>query len=101
MLCQSSLVLLHKMAFQPFWLPVTVCDLEKNGFDSCIFQDQFFTANRCCCSPSFEGDSFTISFQTINTTWDRGYNDPNSKRYKVFMLECHSNRKIKISCLLL
>ena len=24
MLCQSSLISLHKMAFQPFWLPVTV-----------------------------------------------------------------------------
>ena len=27
MLCQSSLISLHKMAFQPFWLPVTVHQL--------------------------------------------------------------------------
>ena len=27
MLCQSSLILLHKTAFQPFWLPVTVSNL--------------------------------------------------------------------------
>ena len=31
MLCQSSLILLHKVAFQPFWLLLTVCQFHKQG----------------------------------------------------------------------
>ena len=58
------------------------------------FKDQFFSAERCCCASTFEGDTFSISFQTINTTWDRGYNDKNSKRYKV-MKEIHFIHNLK------
>ena len=30
---------------------------------------------------NFEGDSYQLSFQTLNTTWQRGFSDPNTKQY--------------------
>ena len=55
MLCQSTLILLHKMAFQPFWLHLTVCN--KIGlFQNSVLMSVSFDAlwGKSLYSTSFE-----------------------------------------------
>ena len=46
------------------------------------FQNDYFSGKKCCCPSEFEGDEYSISFQTLNSTWARNFADSNSKQFK-------------------
>ena len=45
-------------------------------------QNDYFSGKKCCCPSEFEGDKYSISFQTLNSTWARNLADSNSKQFK-------------------
>ena len=56
--------------------------IENNKSLKMYFQNNYFSGKKCCCSSEFEGDKYSTSFQTLNSTWARNLADSNSKQFK-------------------